>query len=314
MGVVPTFGLINEYYSYRLYYISCVHHLYQWLSETVICNPEKSFSTAKAVNTIAAPFNDYLCEPIAMANIATLILQYIYASGLELSAAILSLYCVILAAKNNIWNWPVAMIGSLLYTKIFFEIGLYSDAVLNTIFLLFQAYGLWVWMRLGKLQKSGLTIAASNVGSKPISAQDDFLHNNPKKNQNSSISWASNTQIIGVLLAAILAYFPWVLFVQYKLTDIILYFGLHASTPQFIYLDAAMLFLSLAALFMQAQKWIQHWFLWILIDLIYVPMYMSTANYTTAILYVLYMPIAFMGYHLWQKEYIIDFQERNTND
>ncbi len=276
-------------------------------------NPEKN-PVAKLVNTRVAPLNDYLCEPAAMANTANLILQYVYTSGLELSAAILSLYCVILAAKNNIWNWPVAMIGSLLYTKIFFDIGLYSDAVLNTIFLLFQTYGFWVWLRLGKLQQSDTTKEGSPNGSKPISAQDDFLHSNLQKKQDYSISWASKTQIIVVLLMAILAYFPWVLLVQFKLTDIILYFGLQASTPQFVYLDAAMLFLSLAALFMQAQKWIQHWFLWILIDLVYVPIYINTANYTTAILYFLYIPIAFMGYYLWRKEYTMRLQERNTSD
>jgi nicotinamide mononucleotide transporter len=80
-------------------------------------------------------------------------------------------------------------------------------------------------------------------------------------------------------------------------------------------LDAMLLFLSLGALYMQAKKWIQNWILWIVVDLIYVPVYWLNHNYITAILYFIYIPIAVKGYQMWREESErFSPAERNTND
>jgi nicotinamide mononucleotide transporter len=87
------------------------------------------------------------------------------------------------------------------------------------------------------------------------------------------------------------------------------------APPRFVYLDAMLLFLSLSALYMQAKKWIQNWILWILVDLIYVPVYWLNHNYITAILYLIYIPLALKGLQMWRGE-MNKFSpgERNTND
>ena len=69
---------------------------------------------------------------------------------LEWLAATLSLWCVWLAAKNRILNWPVAMVASCLYAYVFYHAGLVSDAVLQGVFLGFQAYGWLQWASPGK--------------------------------------------------------------------------------------------------------------------------------------------------------------------
>ena len=87
------------------------------------------------------------------------------------------------------------------------------------------------------------------------------------------------------------------------------------AAPKFVYLDAMLLFLSLGALYMQAKKWIQNWILWIVVDLIYVPVYWLNHNYITAILYLIYIPIAVKGYQMWREESErFSPVERNTND
>jgi nicotinamide mononucleotide transporter len=76
-----------------------------------------------------------------------------------------------------------------------------------------------------------------------------------------------------------------------------------------------LLFLSLSALYMQAKKWIQNWILWIIVDLIYVPVYWLNHNYITAILYLIYIPLALKGLQMWRGEMNkISPEERNTND
>jgi len=87
------------------------------------------------------------------------------------------------------------------------------------------------------------------------------------------------------------------------------------APPRFIYIDAMLLFLSLSALYMQAKKWIQNWILWIVVDLIYVPVYWLNHNYITAFLYLIYIPIAVKGYQMWKNESKqFSLVERNTSD
>lgn len=68
---------------------------------------------------------------------------------LELFAAILAIWCVWLAAKESVWNWPVAIVSTLIYAYIFYQVKFYSDAVLQIVFLFFQLYGLWHWSQKG---------------------------------------------------------------------------------------------------------------------------------------------------------------------
>ncbi|WP_395810198.1 nicotinamide riboside transporter PnuC [Daejeonella sp.] len=68
-------------------------------------------------------------------------------SLLEISGVISGILCVYLAAKNNIWNWPLAIISVLIYTFIFFEEKLYADAGLQIYFLFTNIYGWYFWTK-----------------------------------------------------------------------------------------------------------------------------------------------------------------------
>lgn len=66
---------------------------------------------------------------------------------LEWIGAITGIGCVYLAAKQSIWNWPVAIISVLSYTIVFFESQLYGDAGLQVYFLGTSVYGWYFWIR-----------------------------------------------------------------------------------------------------------------------------------------------------------------------
>lgn len=68
-------------------------------------------------------------------------------SLLELSGVISGILCVYLAAKNNIWSWPLAIISVSIYTFIFFEEKLYADAGLQIYFLFTNIYGWYFWSK-----------------------------------------------------------------------------------------------------------------------------------------------------------------------
>lgn len=68
-------------------------------------------------------------------------------SVLEIFGVISGILCVYLAAKNNIWSWPFAIISVSLYIIIFFEAKLYADAGLQIYFLITNIYGWYFWSR-----------------------------------------------------------------------------------------------------------------------------------------------------------------------
>jgi nicotinamide mononucleotide transporter len=218
--------------------------------------------------------------PITLLDMSTW-LQPFTLSYTELVAAILSFWCVWLAAKNNVLNWPVAMAGSMLYVVVFYRGALYSDAFLNVIFLLFQAFGWYTWRK-------------SSVGD---------------GHQSTSPRVAMSKELWPVFLVGAMVYFPWTNFVKSGSIQTWISPGLF-QPPRFLYLDALLFILSICALYMQGKRWIQHWFLWIFVDVVYIPMYVINQNYITAILYFVYIPLAVKGYKLWR----INLRARNSTD
>lgn len=180
--------------------------------------------------------------------------------ALEILGAILTLWCVYLAAKNKISNWPISMIASVVYFFVFYINHFFSEAYLQIVFLIVQSYGWWYWSRFNK-----------NRAEKAISR----VH--------------LRTMIIITIISA-LAYFVWY--------NVYINININARTPA---IDALCTILSLTALYMQAKHRLENWLIWILVDLIYVPMYINGGQIITAVLYFLLIILAIKGYFDWKR-------------
>lgn len=76
------------------------------------------------------------------------IAQYIlHTETLEWLGVFTGLLCVWLAAKNNIWGWPFAIVSVIIYMFIFFENKLYADMGLQVYFLAMNIYGWYYWRK-----------------------------------------------------------------------------------------------------------------------------------------------------------------------
>ncbi|MFI5451303.1 nicotinamide riboside transporter PnuC [Pedobacter sp. UC225_61] len=74
--------------------------------------------------------------------------QFIFGTGvLEWCGVFTGILCVWLAAKNNIWNWPIAIVSVLIYIIIFFESKLYADMGLQFYFFAMNIYGWYYWSK-----------------------------------------------------------------------------------------------------------------------------------------------------------------------
>lgn len=66
---------------------------------------------------------------------------------LEWFGVFTGILCVWLAAKNNIYNWPIAVVSVVIYIFIFFESKLYADMGLQLYFLVMNFYGWYFWSK-----------------------------------------------------------------------------------------------------------------------------------------------------------------------
>ncbi len=70
------------------------------------------------------------------------------------------------------------------------------------------------------------------------------------------------------------------------------------------YLDSTLAVTSLAAQWLMTRKVLENWILWIAVDVVYVPMFVSRGLITTAILYAVFLVLAMLGFISWRRSYL----------
>lgn len=183
-------------------------------------------------------------------------------SALEIVAALFGAVAVYLAARENIWNWPIAIINVSLYTVVFFQARLYADMGLQVVYLLLSIYGWYNWLH-GGVQRTELKVSRASPRLLLILA----------------LLVAAGSYALGATLAS--------------RTD--------AAIP---YLDSALTIGSLAAQWLMTRKILENWLLWIALDIIYVPMFFTRGLPATALLYSVFLVLAFLGFISWRRSYL----------
>jgi len=70
-----------------------------------------------------------------------------------------------------------------------------------------------------------------------------------------------------------------------------------------VVLDATTTAMSLVAQWMMSKKWLQHWWLWMVMNILSIFMYSFKGLFITAILYAVYLGICLLGYYQWHAEW-----------
>ena len=68
-------------------------------------------------------------------------------SGLEIVAVITSFLAIWLTARRALLCWPINLVACALYFKLFLDVRLYADMVLQALFAIGIVYGWVVWAR-----------------------------------------------------------------------------------------------------------------------------------------------------------------------
>jgi nicotinamide mononucleotide transporter len=201
---------------------------------------------------------------------------------LELIAVVASLLYVVLAAKGNLWCWPAAMLSTVLYTVIFYDVYLWMDSALQLYYLLMAVYGWLCWRK---------NTAAGNV---------------------------DNERSVNDVNGKVLQYSQWTLqrhstmIIALTLLSVVLGWLMATYTPtHFPYLDSATTVFAVFATYLLTQKVLENWLYFVVIDVVSIYLYIEKGLIPTAALFACYVILASYGYWQWRKLYL---QQQNGVD
>lgn len=184
-------------------------------------------------------------------------------SVIEVIGFVTGAACVYGVAKQKLWNWPVGLVNNAAFFMLFLGTGLFADATLQVIFAILAVYGWVTWLK-GRNRTQALDVL-------PIT------HATP-----------AAMGIMAVAIAALTGLVAWVLHT---------FAGSDIAIP-----DAFILAGSLGATLWQARKKMEHWWIWIIVDVVSVPLYISRGLVLTAILYVIFLALCVYGLIDWKRE------------
>jgi nicotinamide mononucleotide transporter len=87
--------------------------------------------------------------------------QFEHTSWVEWTGVFTGVICIYLAAKENIWSWPISIISVIAYGWIFFSAKMYGDMALQFYFLFTAFYGWYFWLRKKTTDNKPVTILST---------------------------------------------------------------------------------------------------------------------------------------------------------
>jgi nicotinamide mononucleotide transporter len=197
---------------------------------------------------------------------------------IELFGAITGIIYVFLEIRQNIWLWPLGIITSGIYVWVFFTGKLYADMSLQAYYVIISVLG-WYWWARGRRGER----EKGRRGEREKGREGEW--------DNIGLQVSRLKLKTGfVLFTVFIALFVAMWLILSRLTD--------SPVPGW---DAFLTSLSIVATWMLARKIYEHWFLWIIVNIVSVGLYFTRGLYPTVVLYTVYAFMSFIGLKTWKK-------------
>jgi nicotinamide mononucleotide transporter len=181
-------------------------------------------------------------------------------SYVELIGTLFGFISVYFASRANILTWSTGIINELFLFILFFQVHLYADMFLQVYFFVVTLYGWRNWKR------------------------------NPKSSSITTLYLKAQILALGVILIASIL-------LGFLISKIHLFLPQFFLTPSsYPYTDSFVMVLSIFATILLAQKKIETWYLWILVDLICVFLFFRKG------IVFLFLGLATYGLMNWKKQ------------
>ncbi|MFT7157315.1 MAG: nicotinamide mononucleotide transporter [Parvicella sp.] len=185
-------------------------------------------------------------------------------SVLEILGVFLGVLSVWFSKKENILVYPAGIISILIYVYLCYSVGLYADTGIQVFYFVMSIYGWYNWVSV-----KGIGVIDNRAVTLKIS-KNTFIQN------------LGYSAIVAVL---------W----------ITLYFLLSVYTDSTVpYIDSFTTAICLVGMWLMTLKKIENWIMWIIADLICIPLYWYKGLPLSSIQFVLFTALAISGYLEWK--------------
>tara|TARA_B100001758_G_C18357810_1_gene583790 strand:+ start:105 stop:743 length:639 start_codon:yes stop_codon:yes gene_type:complete len=182
---------------------------------------------------------------------------------LEIVAVVFGLLSVWFAKKNHIAVYPLGIISTLIFVYLLYKFHLIGDMMINAYYFLMSIYGWYIWTK----KKDGIVVCKIT-----------YMNAHEKR-------------------SAIILFISSLLFVS------LIYYAIDTSLSLIPLIDIFTTGLFFVGMWLMANKKIENWILWIIADLISIPLYFYKEMVFTSIQYLIFTIIAVFGYLSWKKLY-----------
>lgn len=185
----------------------------------------------------------------------------VYMIVLEAIAFVFGILSVYLAKKENIWVYPTGLIATVITVYLFYNVGYFGDAIVNVYYSIMSFYGWFMWSRTGK------------------------------ENVRLEISRVNNREILTGLGIFVLT-----IFVIYGIYNV---FGYEIKIENYLDIFTSGIFFT--AMWYMALKKVESWILWIVGDVISIPLCLHRELGMLALQYLIFTILAVQAFVQWKK-------------
>ena len=191
-------------------------------------------------------------------------------SWLEFIGTLFNLACVILAARRNMWTWPVGIVGVVLFGALFWQINLYADVFEQVYYLITGVVGWYLWGSVKHRKDKKVLVTTNSLKT--------------------NLAWVA-------AIAATSAAATWALSNIHTWLPTL--FPEPASLPA---IDATTTVMSFAAQYLMMRRKLENWILWIIVDIVAVGLYWYKDVPFVSLLYLIFLFNAVYGFISWKKD------------
>ncbi|HAM97773.1 MAG TPA: nicotinamide riboside transporter PnuC [Marinilabiliales bacterium] len=190
-------------------------------------------------------------------------LDWLVSNWIENLAVLTGIVYIVLSVKQRISCWSFGIVSSVLYLFVFLQSKIYADMILQAYYVIMGFYGWIHWARMD-------------------------TNNQKEELPVSKISMRQASVIGGITLVTFFC---------------IAYFLIHFTDSPVPWVDAFTTSLSFTATWMLARKILEHWIIWVIVDLVSVGLFFNRGLYASIVLFLIFTVLALIGYLQWIKEW-----------
>lgn len=225
------------------------------------------------------PIFDFFLEPYREAATLDIVLEF--------TAMLFGVVGVWFGKKENILVYPLGILSTGIYIYICYKFVLYGDFIINIYYTLMSIFGWYMWSKVIDDKQNHIPISRTNKSDK-LKALGIFVF----------------TSIFVIIVYRFYDVMPnnlgFIDSINYALTNMTSgnLEDFRKITP---FLDTFTTGIFFAAMWLMALKKIEHWILWIMGNIVAIPLYFVKGLGFTGIQFIILLLIAYLGYKQWKK-------------